>query len=50
MNKITADHLARRAYVYIRQSTRGQVKHNLESQRMQYAVAERTTGPWRSRG
>lgn len=41
MNKITADHLARRAYVYIRQSTRGQVKHNLESQRMQYAVAER---------
>jgi excisionase family DNA binding protein len=41
MNKITADHLARRAYVYIRQSTPGQVKHNLESQRMQYAVAER---------
>jgi len=41
MNKITADHLARRAHVYIRQSTPGQVKHNLESQRMQYAVAER---------
>jgi DNA invertase Pin-like site-specific DNA recombinase len=41
MNKITPDHLARRAYVYIRQSTPGQVKHNLESQRMQYAVAER---------
>jgi len=41
MNKITADHLAQRAYVYIRQSTPGQVKHNLESQRMQYAVAER---------
>ena len=41
MNKITSDHLARRAYVYIRQSTPGQVKHNLESQRMQYAVAER---------
>ena len=41
MNKITSDHLARQAYVYIRQSTPGQVKHNLESQRMQYAVAER---------
>ena len=41
MNKIMADHLARHAYVYVRQSTPGQVKHNLESQRMQYAVAER---------
>jgi excisionase family DNA binding protein len=41
MSKITADHLARRAYVYIRQSTPGQVKHNLESQRMQYALADR---------
>jgi hypothetical protein len=41
MNKITSDHLGRQAYLYIRQSTPGQVKHNLESQRMQYAVAER---------
>jgi DNA invertase Pin-like site-specific DNA recombinase len=41
VNKIASDHLARQAYVYIRQSTPGQVKHNLESQRMQYAVAER---------
>ena len=41
MSKISADHLARRAYVYIRQSTPGQVKHNLESQRMQYALADR---------
>ena len=29
-NKITADHLARRAYVYIRQSTPDPVKYNLE--------------------
>lgn len=41
MNKITADHLARRACVYIRQSTPGQVRHNLESQRLQYALVER---------
>jgi DNA invertase Pin-like site-specific DNA recombinase len=41
MNKITADHLARRACVYIRQSTPGQVQHNLESQRRQYALADR---------
>ena len=41
MNKITADHLARRACVYIRQSTPGQVQHNLESQRRQYALVDR---------
>jgi excisionase family DNA binding protein len=41
MNKITADHLARRACVYIRQSTPGQVRHNLESQRRQYALVDR---------
>ncbi len=41
MNKITADHLARRACVYIRQSTPGQVQHNLESQRLQYALVDR---------
>jgi DNA invertase Pin-like site-specific DNA recombinase len=40
-NKITADHLARRAYVYIRQSTPDQVKYNLESKRLQYALADR---------
>jgi DNA invertase Pin-like site-specific DNA recombinase len=44
MNKITADHLARRACVYIRQSTPDQVRHNLESQRRQYALAERARG------
>lgn len=41
MNKIAADHLARRAFVYIRQSTLDQVHHNLESQRRQYALADR---------
>jgi DNA invertase Pin-like site-specific DNA recombinase len=41
MNKITADHLARRAAVYIRQSTPDQVRHNLESQRRQYALVDR---------
>ena len=41
MNKITADHQSRRACVYIRQSTPGQVHHNLESQRRQYALVER---------
>jgi excisionase family DNA binding protein len=40
-NKITADHLARRAYVYIRQSTPDQVKYNLESKRLQYGLADR---------
>jgi len=46
MNKITADHLARRACVYVRQSTPDQVRHNLESQRRQYALVDhaRTLG------
>ena len=41
MNKIGAEHLARRAYVYIRQSTLDQVQNNRESQRQQYALADR---------
>ena len=41
MIKITSDHLARQAVVYVRQSTFDQVQHNLESQRRQYALAER---------
>jgi excisionase family DNA binding protein len=44
MNKITADHLARCACVYIRQSTPDQVRHNLESQRRQYALVDRARG------
>ena len=38
MTKITPDHLARSAFVYVRQSTAMQVAHNLESQRRQYGL------------
>lgn len=38
--RITADHLSRRAIVYIRQSSPGQVIHNQESQRRQYGLAD----------
>jgi DNA invertase Pin-like site-specific DNA recombinase len=41
MSKITAEHLQRIAYVYIRQSTPDQLVHNLESQRRQYGLADR---------
>jgi len=40
-DKITAKHLERAAYVYIRQSTLQQVRHNVESQRRQYQLQER---------
>ncbi len=40
-SKITTDHLSRAAYVYLRQSTADQVQHNLESQRLQYALVDR---------
>jgi DNA invertase Pin-like site-specific DNA recombinase len=39
--KITTDHLAKKALVYVRQSTPKQVLHNQESQRLQYALVER---------
>ncbi len=45
MNKITADHLAREAIVYIRQSTQTQLRHNHESRRRQYGLADRARGP-----
>ena len=38
--KIAADHLARGAVVYVRQSTMTQVLGNLESQKRQYALAD----------
>ena len=41
MTKITPDHLARGAFVYVRQSTAMQVAPNLESQRRQYGLADR---------
>ena len=37
--KLTVEHLRRRALVYVRQSTAGQVLHNVESQAQQYALA-----------
>lgn len=40
-HKIAAEHLARRAVVYLRQSSQRQVVHNTESQRLQYALADR---------
>ena len=40
-DKITAKHLERAAYVYIRQSTLHQVRHNQESGRRQYALGDR---------
>jgi DNA invertase Pin-like site-specific DNA recombinase len=41
MSKITPEHLARQAIIYIRQSTAGQVTNNLESKRRQYGLADR---------
>lgn len=43
-NKIQAEHLARTAFVYLRQSSPGQVRNNTESQRLQYALAQRAQG------
>jgi len=39
--KLSNEHLRRRAIVYIRQSSVGQVLHNQESQRRQYSLADR---------
>ena len=44
MNKIASDHLAREAVVYIRQSTPDQLRHNHESRRRQYGLADRARG------
>jgi DNA invertase Pin-like site-specific DNA recombinase len=41
MTKITADHLSRSAFVYVRQSTVYQVQNNQESGRRQYGLVER---------
>jgi DNA invertase Pin-like site-specific DNA recombinase len=41
MSKITSEHLARSACVYIRQSTADQLVHNHESRRRQYGLADR---------
>jgi excisionase family DNA binding protein len=41
MSRITSEHLARAAFVYVRQSSAYQVVNNLESQRRQYGLVER---------
>jgi len=41
MSKVTTEHLARSAYVYIRQSTADQLTHNHESRRRQYELVNR---------
>src|SRR6202158_1835814 len=41
MTKITSEHLARSACVYVRQSTADQLIHNHESRRRQYGLADR---------
>ena len=40
-DKIRPNHLARKAILYVRQSSAYQVSHNLESQRLQYAMRDR---------
>src|SRR6201987_6255711 len=40
-DKIRPQHLARKAILYVRQSSPYQVIHNLESQKLQYAMEER---------
>src|SRR5580698_3349076 len=42
--KIKQEHLARKAIVYLRQSSEKQVRQNTESQRLQYDMAERVRG------
>ena len=41
MSKIAPDHLRRQAFVYVRQSTRDQLRHHHESRRRQYGLADR---------
>ena len=43
LSKISASHLCRAAYIYLRQSTPGQVEHNRESTQRQYALASKAT-------
>jgi hypothetical protein len=41
MSKVQESHLKRPAYIYVRQSSPGQVRHNVESGRRQYALTDR---------
>ncbi len=40
-DKVKAQHVARKAMLYVRQSSAYQVTHNLESQKLQYAMEDR---------
>jgi len=40
-DKIRPQHLSRKAILYVRQSSPYQVIHNLESQKLQYAMEDR---------
>lgn len=42
--KVTAEHLRRDAYLYVRQSTLRQVAANVESTQRQYALRDRAVG------
>ncbi len=42
-DKIRPQHLARKAILYVRQSSPYQVIHNLESQKLQYAMEGSST-------
>jgi len=42
--KVTAEHLKRRAFLYVRQSTGRQVIENTESTQRQYALRQRAVG------
>src|SRR5215468_10958993 len=46
--KVKSQHVGRRALLYVRQSSTYQVHHNLESQKLQYAIEQRLrTLGWR---
>ena len=40
-SKLKAHHLTKKAIIYLRQSSSGQVKNNLESQKLQYALVDK---------
>ena len=42
--KISDDHRRKPAYIYLRQSTPGQVRHHQESTERQYALREKALG------
>jgi len=44
MSMIESRHLARKAYVYVRQSTMAQVERNVESRERQYELVDRAVG------